>query len=127
MERTPTAGMESLAAVIGMDCAQALADRFPGRDILISCRWDATVSQFIGIIGRDKTARLIEAYKGTTLYFPTLSAALRRERNRVIIRNIALLEKGMPTRSAVSCECARTGLSMRHIWRILAKHQEFNP
>lgn len=115
------ASLESLAAVIGMDAAMILAARFAGRSVPIT-RANEDCRKIADSIGAAKAARLIEAYKGTEIYFPMLSKARRAERDRMIRDNVQANEKTMTTRAAVAIEAVRCGICERDVWRILSRH-----
>ncbi len=112
--------VQCLAAVIGLAPVLALVKRFPGQSFRIANVATPAMKVLGSAIGPAQLGRLVEAYKGSTIYLPMLTRSLREARNKEILDNVTDAEKSTSTTAAVSAEAVKYKLSERTIWRVLS-------
>lgn len=115
--------VQYLVKLIGMSATVKLVEKMGGTTFPVAKRLsrqgEMRYELLAEVVGGEAADRITEHFGGEPLYIPNCTQALRLLRDRSIREDFDTLTREYSANAAVIKLVQRTGLSDRHIWRIL--------
>jgi hypothetical protein len=117
---------KELAGLIGLDKALALVSKLGGTTFPVAFRrnkqGELRYNLLADVVGNTAADRLTQQYGGTRLYIPNCKDALRRVRNRAVVREFDARRAAGETGIGIVCDLAvRYRLADRVVWDVVNK------